>query len=123
MLSTGRSCVPRPSGVLGEMELAVWGGLEAGGWAAGRDGGVGAAVAGAAFLLGAGGCPLKDGWSRLLRWEILGFLFIRGSMKLKSESRFCKIKWISSIQLNEEHLRTDSYWADLPPKEEMTKNR
>lgn len=109
MLSRGRSCVPRPSGVLGEIELAVWGGLEAGGWAAGRDGGAGAAVVRVAFLLGAGGGLLKDGWIRLERWEILGFLFIRGSMKLKSKSRFYKIKWSSSIHLNGEHLRTSSY--------------
>lgn len=71
MLSVGRYWVPCPLGVLGELELAVWGGLEAGVHAVGRGSGAGAASAGggagAAFLAGAGGWVPKDGWTRLVR--------------------------------------------------------
>ena len=100
-LSTGRSWVPRPSGVLGELVLVVWGGLEVGRRVGGSSradgvaadaragGGGGAAVA---FSMEAGKRPVNDGWTWLVRRDILCFLLIRGLIKSEFKSRFCNNK-------------------------------
>lgn len=92
-LSTGRSWVPRPSGVLGELELesTVWGGLETGRWVQGSGGGLGIAAA-----TGGGGRPapsfslvgFRVGGTLFVRWDIRAFLLIKGSMKSESTGRF-----------------------------------
>ena len=96
-LSTGRSWVPRPSGVLGELELecTVWGGLDTGRWVEGSGGAVGmaAAAGGGArpavhFSLVGLTWPFNVGGTLFVRWDIRAFLFIKGSMKSESKSRF-----------------------------------
>lgn len=96
-LSIGRSWVPRPSGVLGELELefTVWGGFETGRWVEGSGEGVGMAAAAGGGRRPAGDFslvgfkwPFSVGGTLFVRWDIRAFLFIRGSMKSESKGRF-----------------------------------
>lgn len=102
-LSTGRFCVPCPSGVLEEWELAVWGGLEVGRNVGGIGRGAGVAAAGRRGGCSGGGVAvvlsleaskrlLHDGCIRLFRWDILCFLVIRGLLKLEFKTHFCNNK-------------------------------